>query len=245
MVNLSNATADPVLIYGGLIAAVFVALIAIDKRELRALVAMLLAVAGVLVLGGPVYNIDVILLLPFLAMAVGIVVGKIVDVLNHGNDYNILQSALVLGALALLLYPFWSFNANRLDIYLEDQVDGQLRAVDWVTENLPDDAVIITDSYAFTHLRETHPNTHNYWRIDTDPAVKFTILRDDQCNIDYLITTPQVFSDMQTFNLDLMRRSIENSRILKTYDNNGWPVEIRQVDRTRCAPRLASDTGVE
>jgi len=138
------------------------------------------------------------------------------------------------------LYPFWSFYSHRLDVYTENQVDGQIQAAEWAANNLPQDAVVVTDDYAFVWLRETHPNTQSYWRVDTDPAVKFTLLGDDVCNIDYVVATPQVFADIQTFDMELMRRTIEQSEVLMTYPNNGWPVEIRQVRKADCIPATAS-----
>ena len=52
-VDLSNPTADPVIIYGGLVAAIFVLLMAVDDRKLRPLVAMLIAVGWGCCLAAP------------------------------------------------------------------------------------------------------------------------------------------------------------------------------------------------
>jgi 4-amino-4-deoxy-L-arabinose transferase-like glycosyltransferase len=249
-IDLSNPTADPVLIYGGLISLVFILILALDDRALRPLLIMLGAAGLELLFGGPVYKIDAILFLPLLAISVGVLVSKIVEMVNSGNNGNLMRYAFSSGVLVLLVYPFWSFNSNRLDIYTRNQVEGQIEAVKWASENLPTDAVVVTDSYAFMDLRATHPNTHDYWRIDTDPAVKFSLLEDNICNIDYVITTPQIYADTSAFKLDLMRRVLDNSEVLMTYSNDGWPVEIRQVRKTNCmtqvsepaapAPQLAS-----
>jgi hypothetical protein len=138
-------------------------------------------------------------------------------------------------------YPFWAFYANRLDIYTENQVEGQLAAIDWVGEFIPDNAVVVTDNYAFVELRKTHDNTHYFWKVDTDPSIKFDLLEDDLCNIDYLLMTPQVYADVEFYQLDLMRRSVENSELLQIFPNNGWPVEIRQVNGSGCATEVADD----
>ncbi len=238
-VDLSKSTADPVLIYGGLISFAFVLILALDNRWLRALVVMALAAGLDLLFGGPVYKIDAILFLPLLAIAVGALIGTAAAWINQSNEGGLVRYALMAGLLVLLVYPFWSFNANRLEIYTADQVNGQIEAVTWASENLPENAVIVTDNFAFVELRQTHPNTHDYWRVDTDPAVKFSILEDNVCNIDYLITTPRIYSDTTTFKLDLTRRVIDDSELLATYDNNGWPVEIRQVKKTNCVPQIA------
>ncbi|NDJ78259.1 MAG: phospholipid carrier-dependent glycosyltransferase [Chloroflexi bacterium] len=239
-VDVSKPTADPVLVYGGLVSFAFVLILALEDRWLRALLVMALAAGLNLLFGGPVYKIDAILFLPLLAIGVGVIVGKTVDWVNQGNDGNPVRYALMAGLVTLLVYPFWSFNSSRLDVYTADQVNGQIEAVSWSRQNLPENAVIVTDNFAFVELRQTHPNTHDYWHVDTDPAVKFSILEDDVCNIDYLITTPRIYSDTTTFKLELTRRAIEGSALLATYENNGWPIEIRQVNKSDCLPQLAS-----
>lgn len=231
-VDFSNPIADPVLVYIGLINVIFLLLFALDNRDIRPLVGMVIAELVHLLLGGPVYVYQVLLLLPFLALGIGVVTGK-VEQLIAGMD-NGFKYALAPIVVIVMLYPFWSFYSGRMDIYTENQIDGQISAADWASLNLPEDAVVVTDDYAFVHLRETHPNTQSYWRVDTDPEIKFEMLADDTCNIDYVIATPQVFSDIQVFDLDLMRRTIDQSEVLMTYENNGWPVEIRQIDKTDC-----------
>jgi len=139
----------------------------------------------------------------------------------------------------VVLYPFWSFDATRIDVYTTDQVAGQVAAVEWMQDYLPEDATIVTDNYAFVALRETHPNVHSYWRVDTDPAVKYTILNDDQCNINYVVTTTQILNDTSQFKLDLMNRAISESDVIATYENNGWPIEIRQVWNQYCVTQAS------
>lgn len=237
-VDLDNPIADPVIIYIGLINCIFLLLLALDNPEIRPVLAMLIAEGVHLILGGPVYVFEVILLLPFLALGVGIVTGKMAELIS-GTDSG-WKYVMVPVAVVLVLYPFWSFYGNRLEIYTENQIEGQVEATEWVTANLPTDSVVVTDDYAFVALRETHPNAQSYWRVDTDPEIKFELLADDVCNIDYVIATPQVFSDIQSFDMDLMRRTIENSEVLMTFSNNGWPVEVRQVKKADCVTATAS-----
>lgn len=236
-VDLSKPATDPVLLYGGLVCGIFIFLLSLDHRELRPILALLLAGALKLAFGVPVYKIDAIFLLPWLALAVGVLSAKFYETVTNSLKESMWKPVLAVGSLALVLYPFWSFDAMRIDIYEQDQVEGQIAAVEWMRDYLPEDALIVTDNYAFVDLRETHPNVHSYWRVDTDPAVKFTILNDDQCNINYVVTTKQIFNDINLFHLDLMNRAITGSDVIATYDNNGWPIEIRQVWDQYCMNR--------
>lgn len=234
--DLTNITADPVLIFGGAIAVIFLAVMAGDNRDLRPVAVAALVFSIGAFLAGRIVISDIISLLPFFAMSLGIVVAVAAHLVS-GVVSGFLKPFIMGGAVLVLLYPFWIFYSARIELYTLDQVEDQITAVQWVEDHVPGDAIIITDAYAFVALREAgFLNTHHYWKVDTDPDVKFPLLRDDHCEIDYIITTPQVIGDIDLYQLDLVRRALVNSRVLQTYDNNGWTIEVRQVTRTNCNP---------
>lgn len=241
--ELRHLTADPVLIFGGVVAFLFVMLIARDNRTLRPLVIVTITFVLGLILRGRVVVTDILPLLPILAICVGsvIVLGTSVvsSIMGKGAVKNIVQLVLVI----VLTYPFWTFYLTRVDVYITDQTTDQVAAVNWISANLPDDSLIVTDAYAFTALRTTmdtadedeDARVHHYWKVDTDPDIKFSLLEDTHCNIDYVVTTPQVYDDIEIYSLELMRRALENGNIIREYANNGWPIEIWQVDHSQCA----------
>lgn len=235
--GLQNFAADPILIYGGGLSLLFLLVLSFDNRRLRPVVIMAVNYILAMLLGGQIFSSDIIPLLPFLAIAVGTAIAVVANLISSVGG-GVVKFVLGGAAALMLLYPFIVFYSTRTDVYTLDQVSGQVAAVDWAAQNLPDDAVIVTDNYAFVELRDTHPNTEYYWKVDTDPDVKFTLLNDDLCNIDYLILTPQVLSDVELFNLELMRRAYEQSERIIAYDNNGWPVEIYQVSKRSCQAPL-------
>lgn len=239
--NIDNEGADPILVYGGLVALLFVALMALDNRRLRPVVILALGFGVYLLFGGQVFNSHILLLVPALAIAVGVVVGALAKLVSGAIPNVVLRFGVATLVVAVLLYPFWIFYSNRVEVYTLDQVSGQIEAVEWIAQNVPADAVVVTDNYAFLELRQSHPNTHHYWKVDTDPDIKFTTLNDDWCSIDYLISTPQVYADITTYNMDLMLRTFNNSELLITYPNNGWPVEVRQVNKQFCNPLATAD----
>jgi 4-amino-4-deoxy-L-arabinose transferase-like glycosyltransferase len=241
-VNIANITADPILIYAGLISFIFIFLLAIDNVRLRPIVAMTISGLLFLIFGGQVYTTDILSLLPFLAITTGALVSSIATFASAKATASVFRYGIAGVIMVVLLYPFWIYYSNRLDVYTLNQVDGQVAAVDWLARNVPTDAVIVTDNYAFTDLRKTHPNAQNYWKVDTDPDIKFTLLEDDMCNIDYILWTQQVSVDIERGKLDLMRRAYENSELLMSYPNNGWPVEIRQVNKLGCTTELVRNT---
>ncbi len=233
--ELSHLTADPILIYGGALAVLFIMVMAQDNIGFRPLAAMVITFLIVRFFGGQVTPTDVIGLLPFLAISVAIVLAIFANMMSSVlGDESFLRPLLALALMAGFLYPFTVFYMSRTEAYTLDQVSGQMEAIAWVQEHIPDEAVVVTDNYAFVTLRETMPNTHHYWKVDTDPDVKFTILGDDPCNIDYVVTTPQVLQDIDFYDLGLLSAVLADSEKLLTYENNGWPVEIWQVQHTYC-----------
>ncbi|PJF41561.1 MAG: phospholipid carrier-dependent glycosyltransferase [Chloroflexi bacterium] len=235
--DVQNLMADPIIIYGGLISLLFIAVLAIDNKKLRPLFAMNIGNIAYLIFAGQINNTDVVSMLAFFAINIGVLIYLATDMVT--SFLSFLEAPVIRYGLAaltplVLLYPFYAFYSGRTEIYTINQVEGQLQAIDWVNNNIPDDSIVVTDNFAFIELREDLPNIHDYWKVDTDPDIKFTLLADDPCNIDFMISTPQVISDIEAFNLDLMRRTFEDSELLLTFPNNGWPVEIRQINHTNC-----------
>jgi hypothetical protein len=233
--NLKNITADPVIFLGGLASFAFAFIFAIDNKLLRTIVAMTVCGFLYLLIGGTVFDSHAVLLLPLFAIMIGAVTGAFSKLIGRILPPGILRLGLKVAVAVALLYPFWIYYSNRLDVYTMDQVTGQQQAINWLQKNTPEDAVIVTDNFAFVDLRETHPNTQDYFKVETDPQIRYLTLNNNVCAIDYVVTTPQVLSDITTFNMDFMKPVVDNSEVLITYPNNGWPVEIRQVKQLNCA----------
>lgn len=230
--DIGNLTADPILIYAGIISTIIIALLSQYNRLLRAILILVVSFFAGLILGGRVVISDVIILLSFFSISIGICIAMAVKLASVGNWLS--KSLFATIVLLILLYPFYIFYTDRIQMYTMNQVEGQIDAVDWIRNNLSDNDYVVTDNYAFVALRDTMPNVHHYWTIDTDPDIKFTLLSDTHCNIDYVLTTPQVIDDVSVYSLDLMRRTLERSELLLTYENNGWPIQIWQVGKQNC-----------
>ncbi|NDJ59586.1 MAG: phospholipid carrier-dependent glycosyltransferase [Chloroflexi bacterium] len=239
-ISTSN-TADPLLVYAGIISGLFLVVLSIDSKQHRALLVMLVMFGLILLFGGQIFSTDIIMGLPLLAISIGVVVGAFIRLLA-GNMKGIFRFALGTVLIAVVAYPFAIFYMERTDAHDLNQVAGQIEAIDWIVNTVPEDAVIVTDNFAFVELRDTHPNTQHYWRVDTDPEIQYNLLDDDYCNVDYMILTPQVFADINAYGLDLNQRIFNNSERLLEYSNGGWPVEIRQINKAFCGVEVAAET---
>lgn len=230
--DIGNLTADPVIIYSGILSMLILGLLARYKKLFSAIVILVVSYVAGMIMGGSVVTSDAIILLPLFAVAIGTTVSIISNAAGVGGSISKVTLSSI--ALIIMLYPFYIFYTARVHIYTMNQVDGQVAAVSWIQNNLPEDALLVTDNYAFVALRQTMPNVHHYWSVDTDPDIKFTLLNDNHCNIDYVLTSPQVNADISSFSLNLMERTIGQSQLLLTFENQGWPVEIWQVNKQRC-----------
>jgi 4-amino-4-deoxy-L-arabinose transferase-like glycosyltransferase len=239
--NLENITADPVIFLGGLASFAFAFIFAIDNRLLRTVVAMTVCAFVFILFGGTVFDSHAIILLPLFAIMIGAITGAFSKLIGRLLPPGIFRLGLKVVVAVALLYPFWIYYSSRLDIYTMDQVSGQLEAIEWLQKNTPEDSVIVTDNFAFVDLRETHPNTEDYFKVQTDPQIRDLKLDRDVCAIDYLVTTPQVNADVDNFDMDYIRQTLDNSEILITYPNNGWPVQIRQVKKVNCAETVQAN----
>lgn len=238
--TLNNFTADPVLILFGIGSMIVMGILSRDARNTRPLVAMVLCYfVGMLLMGNIVVS-DAIALLPFFAVAISMVVFVIARFVAGDS---IFRKVLGAATLVLLLYPFWIFYSNRLELYTLDQVSGQIEAVEWILENVPEDEVVITDNYAYVALAEARGSNlvHDYFRVDTDPDIKFVTFNDDHCNIDWLLTSPQILSDIDVFGLDLMRRARDNAEAVLEFENEGWPIQVWQVSKADCDVELPQE----
>jgi hypothetical protein len=70
--------------------------------------------------------------------------------------------------------------------------------------------------------------------VDEDPEVREEVMGGNWCKIDYLLTTPQMLEDMNKNRLQLVSTAHRNSTSIRRYENNGWPIDIRQVNKRNC-----------
>jgi hypothetical protein len=233
-ISPDEAASDIGLIIAGLIGAGFVLADASRSPHLRPLALLLVCYGLHLVTLKRLFDPDIIPLLPLLAISIGIAVQTIA----HLAGRHILKRAVrypAYAVLAILVVSMfgWTY-VHKPEPYTTDQVSMQFDAVGWVSQHVPRESFVVTDNYAFVDLRRSIPNVHYYWVVDEDPEVRNEIMDDNWCNIDYLLTTPQMLEDMKNYPLRLVSTAHRNSTSIRAYENDGWPIEVRQVNKHNC-----------
>ncbi len=247
---------DPILVIAGSFCAILSVLMMKWQRLIGVMGAMTLSLWAFFARGGIVFNFYIVPLLPLLALNVSLLLGLVAKSLKTSiKTFTLTNSTvgrifeqgviilcfvgLVLGCLAFNTTvgsaspdPAIAYKNNPLILWNNMQADAQNQATQWVEKNLPLHSRIMIDEYLWTDLYDSgYTNAHYYWMVETDPTIRNGVFHNDWRNVDYIITTPQVLTDMQEAHLSLVRAALYHSTLLVYFDMGGWRVEIRKVNK--------------
>ena len=226
---------DPFLVSAGLFGAVVVIGWSLWEKRLRMLALALFFTLIFLMRGGLVFNFYVLALLPFLALTLAVIATELGHYIGNGRRIVTAIAMTLLVAGSLLPSILYSF-----DQYLKNETAPQVEAVRWVKANLPEDAVIAIDDYAYADYHDStfggtsFPGAEAFWKIETDPSVRDAKLGGDWRNIDYLVV-----SDMFRTQIDRGMTPLSKSAYLSSTPVHEWKsdeteyafrVEARAVD---------------
>ncbi|MFZ2189559.1 MAG: glycosyl hydrolase family 8 [Candidatus Magasanikiibacteriota bacterium] len=179
--------------------------------------------------------------IPLFALNIALLISIIFSKINlYKNRLRpIFQYSLLVTILVITVaFPLYE---NR-HIFTLKQTDNQVAAVAWVEKNIKNKGITLIDNYAFLDLNPdlkdiTKTNIHYYWKIDTDPQIKFDLLNNTWNAIDYLLFTPAMAVSIENDNLSLVNQAYSQSIVIKRFSENdvlneGYPVEIRAVNNT-------------
>lgn len=150
---------------------------------------------------------------------------------NLGNELNRFGDARVTDDVATghFLGP---------TIWGSEQSVAQKQALDWIEANIEPDSSMIIDNYMWTELHEeqkgeeVYERAHWHFKAEKDPEIKDGVFDEDWRNVDYVVVTDQMLTDIQVEGLGLVDQALANSTPLVRFDTGGWPVEVRRVDKS-------------
>jgi hypothetical protein len=186
-----------------------------------------------LISGFDISALYVIPLIPLLALTIALSIHRLSEVLGSASSKRIVSPVLA----GILLLPFTLYYATQSTNYNVDHTTQQIDAVRWIDSNISENSFVLIDNYAFVDLQaegrvseKTLDNAYPYWAAETDAAIRTEILANDWQNIDYILLSPQMSYDATQDGLTLTLDAEENSFPLMTFSNNGWDIEVREVD---------------
>jgi 4-amino-4-deoxy-L-arabinose transferase-like glycosyltransferase len=230
------AMSDPVLVGGGSVVVLLGLLFWQRDKSLFAVSILSLTFILFNARGGVVLFHYVIPLLALLAVGLGLFLGFLS---NLAFGRRLLGSVFVLALLAgmaVLGVKGVEANAENLEA---DSTSVQLTAARWVADNLPEDSVLIMDSYAWVELRDpswtgekVFRNAHYYWPAQLDPAIRKRFLHNDWHNIDYFLISASTAENIAADSpapMPLMKEALSHSEMMRSFKNDHYGVEIYRV----------------
>jgi 4-amino-4-deoxy-L-arabinose transferase-like glycosyltransferase len=194
--------------------------------------------------GSLVYAFFIIPLLPLLAMNIAIAIHALVRLVTERAGFD-LASAVLIFALIGALIPYNIQMANAA--FSLQPATTQNTALLWIRDNVPHNAVVITDSTFYTDMHEqggeavgngaVYPNVYIYWDAARDPAIFNNVLHENWNTIDYLIVDSQMLHDIQSNDRSmlLLNRTLHHALLISSFStgNNGQDdIQIYQVTHT-------------
>lgn len=136
--------------------------------------------------------------------------------------------------------------AGPIQEYLhKDETTQQLRAVQWIQENLDPDSAISIDFYSYLDLQKNDragapvfPNADWFWKVELDPDIREKKLHNDPELVNYMMVTAEVQRQVHTFAPDsLLRQVWDNSHVIAQFKNeNNFYFDFNQTSETQEFP---------
>ncbi|HYE60146.1 MAG TPA: glycosyl hydrolase family 8 [Candidatus Kapabacteria bacterium] len=215
-----------------------VAQLCMYKKKWHFAIGMMTLLFTIYIMRGQVLDWYIIPVIPLFSLSIAMVYAEIIRLFSEEPSYEPKVRTGLGSVIAAILLFNLGYNYH---IFTLDLTTNQVEAVAWTKEHiLPKDAVVLIDNYAFVDLNPhiediTKTKVHYYWKVDTDPMVKDTILHADWNSIDYMLTTPALAQSIYDDDLTIVKEAFEKSHVVKRFSKyeewfEGYPVEIREVN---------------
>ncbi len=200
---------------------------------------------------GVTFPFYIIPLLPFCAINIAIVINLISQWLGKLLRFQLLSFLFIF----LFLAGTVVYDAQHSQtIFSLNLTSPQTRALAWIHDNIPHNAVVVINSYYFADLHEPggdgvgdsaiYPYAHIYWNVAFDPEIHDTLLKGDWNHIDYIVTDTPMLYDIQTLGgtMQIVNIAFQHSslvadfRVFKNDVQNA--MRIYKVNHTNPAPQV-------
>jgi hypothetical protein len=192
----------------------------------------------------------VIPLVPFLALNIGLLVSRIlrlVQVLQQTWLVTGIAQALILSVgFAALLLPTGGYVLVRdqfgkvvaHDLYKLPLTPLQEQQLAFIRHNLPPDARIVMDDDLWVQLHDVAPfygRAHSHWKAAGDPAVRDKLFASNWQNIDYIVMSNKMLQAIQQNNGDgsenYILQAIQHARPIWDIHHGDIELSVYQVQK--------------
>jgi endo-1,4-beta-D-glucanase Y/4-amino-4-deoxy-L-arabinose transferase-like glycosyltransferase len=246
---------DPFLTIGGIVASIIVIGWSLAKKDLRMIAVALLFSWIFLLRGGLVFNFYIIPVIPFMAIAVGMIIEKLVDYIGNGRKVIYVVTAIIF--LGLVTVPSIR---HTTDHYTKNETAPQVAVVRWVKQNLPASTSLAIDDYAYADYHDSRfenkkvfHNADIFWKLESDPQIRVEKYKDDWRNIEYVVASSTFKTHLDHGELAFVKNAFLSSRQVKELKsddteyaykvvvnkvNPDMPVEVAYTEKKDLKDRL-------
>lgn len=183
----------------------------IKNNTARALFIGSLCYIFFLIRGNVVINFYIIPLISFLSLLAGVILFEIkkhMDIRWIDRPRRLFLLSLVPVLLITLIGFYYTFGATTKHLYA-NEVSNQRLAMNWIKDNLPEDADIIIDSIMLVELRDsryrnskTFDNAEWFYKVSRDPEIRDQKYNGTWRTFDYIALTHEMLKQLDRFEKD-------------------------------------------
>ena len=201
-----------------------------------------LSFALFLLRGSGVYPYSIVPLLPLLALNIAIALNASARWFTKHVGFDLARAVLIFLLIGVLV-PYNVQLANAA--FTVHSTTAQNEALLWMRDNVPHNAVVITDSMLYTDLHEpggegvgngtVYTNAYIYWNAAGDPQIYNGVLHENWNAIDYLVVDAQMLHDIQgqDRSMLLLNRTLHHAALIATFQTDtgdqGEAIQVYQV----------------
>ncbi|MBV9709402.1 MAG: glycosyltransferase family 39 protein [Ktedonobacteraceae bacterium] len=153
-----------------------------------------------LLLSDNVYPYTIVPLIPLMAINIAIAISTPLKWLCQHIGFDLVRVLLIFSLIGAFIPSTIQYTQPAL---AQNETLAQTNALSWIRNNVPHNAVVITNSYLYTDLHESSslgaafPSAHIYWNAALDPEIRGGLLHDDWNKIDYIMLDAQMLNDIK------------------------------------------------
>lgn len=227
---------DPFLTIGGIVASIIVIGWCFAKKDLRMIAIALLFSWVFLLRGGMVFTFYIIPVIPFMAIAIGMIIEKLVDYIANGRKIGYVIIAIIFMVMAIIPSV-----RHTIDQYTKDETAPQLEIVRWAKQNLPENTTMAIDDYAYVEYHDSgfenskvFNNADIFWKLESDPQVRMDKYEDDWRNIQYVISSSTFQTHLDHGELPFVRNAFLSSENIEEWKSDdteyAYKTSVHQVN---------------
>ncbi len=208
---------DPFMLSAGIVATIIGFFMALKNKSLRFISLSSLFFWIFLMRGKTVIDFYVVPLIPFIGLQVGILCDIFLQHLVGRKN----KLYISLG-LFMVVYISTGVAFTTTKHYTRDETVSQIKAVDWIRENLDENTRIVIDDYGYVDLHSARypgdkvfEHADWFWKLQTDPDIRDAKYNNDWKKIQYIALSHEMLRQTKQDNTqNFLDKAFDNSELV-------------------------------